>query len=119
MAVRKWNAIMEELREQREEMREQHAETREELRQHREELRRQRDEMREHRARSEREFELNRRSYEAGMTLCARLVDRTTAALDALTHEIRDHREEGRAQTQALLKLIDRMDGLDGGPQPA
>ena len=40
---------------------------------------------------------------------------------DALTREIRDHREETRAQTQAILRLLDRMSRFDGngGEAPA
>jgi hypothetical protein len=37
------------------------------------------------------------------------------AAFRALAAEVRDGRDEQRAQTQALLRLIDRMDGLEPG----
>jgi hypothetical protein len=35
-----------------------------------------------------------------------------------LFEELRDLREESRAQRQALLRILDRLDGK-GGPQPA
>jgi hypothetical protein len=101
MAFRKWNAVIEELRVQRE--------------------------------RSEREFALNRRTYEKGMELCAHLIERSAAASDEhsrvvaenslVVHElvdvIREMREDLRANTRATVKVIDRMDRLDGGAQPA
>ena len=37
------------------------------------------------------------------------------ARFNALTQEIVDHREETRAQTQALLRLLDRMSRFDEG----
>ncbi|HMJ03343.1 MAG TPA: hypothetical protein VK506_10405 [Conexibacter sp.] len=77
-----------------------------------------------------REHELNRRCYDEGMALCARLVAQSTAAMHAFARSVEgiDRRtasveakvdtsvEETRAQTQALLQLIDRMDRLDEGP---
>jgi hypothetical protein len=44
-----------------------------------------------------------------------RSLTRFERSLAELIHEVRDGREEQRAQTQALLKLIDRMDRLDPG----
>jgi hypothetical protein len=38
-----------------------------------------------------------------------------TAALRELTSEVREGRAEQRAQTEALIRLIDRMDRLDPG----
>jgi hypothetical protein len=44
-----------------------------------------------------------------------RITDRHIRRLDALTDEILDHRDETRAQTQAILKLLDRMSRFDEG----
>ena len=41
----------------------------------------------------------------------------TTARFDALQEDMRELREESRAQTQALLRVLDRLDG--GGAAPA
>jgi hypothetical protein len=38
-----------------------------------------------------------------------------TAALQELAGEVREGRAEQRAQTEALMRLIDRMDRLDPG----
>jgi hypothetical protein len=72
------------------------------------------------------EFELNRRAYEEGMALCAQLVERVDGmfaenvrAFRKLEAKIDDGRAETRAQTQALLRVIDRMDRLDGGTAAA
>jgi hypothetical protein len=76
--------------------------------------------------RIEAEFQLNREAYttlvhdlrdhtSALMTRCDRnmlRIDRRMAAHEA---ETRDLRAESRAQTQALLQMIDRMDRPDPG----
>ena len=44
------------------------------------------------------------------------------ARFEAVTKQIEDHREETRAQTQAILRLLDRMSRFDdgnGGHAPA
>jgi hypothetical protein len=69
--------------------------------------------------RNEQQFELNRRAYEEGMALCQKLVEKSVKAFDDFAREIHDHRAETRAQTQALLRVIDRMDRLDGGTAAA
>ena len=51
-----------------------------------------------------------------------RRLDAGTEQLQRLTAEIDDHRDETRAQTQAILKLLDRMSRFDegnGGEAPA
>jgi hypothetical protein len=48
--------------------------------------------------------------------------DEVVARFNALTQEIVDHREETRAQTQALLRFLDRMSRFgegNGGEAPA
>jgi RNase adaptor protein for sRNA GlmZ degradation len=66
-----------------------------------------------------REHRLNRRAYEEGMAVCAQLVESNAALVDTtvqafreLSREIAD---ELRAQREAVFKVIDRMDRLDGG----
>ena len=46
-----------------------------------------------------------------------RITDGHVRRLDALTREIVDHRDETRAQTQAILRLLDRFG--NGGEAPA
>ncbi|MFL5894524.1 MAG: hypothetical protein ACJ76Z_05355 [Thermoleophilaceae bacterium] len=48
-------------------------------------------------------------------------IDAGTAQLRKLTAEMSDHRDETRAQTQAILRLLDRMSrfGGNGGEAPA
>ena len=42
------------------------------------------------------------------------------ARFDAMQEDMRDLREDSRAQTRALLKVLDRLDRLDdGGAAPA
>lgn len=66
-----------------------------------------------------REHRLNRRAYEEGMATCARLVESHAALVDSSIQAFRDlSREvvdELRAQREAVFKVIDRMDRLDGG----
>ena len=86
--------------------------------------------------RGRQEYELNRRFQAETTALHARLVAQSTAAMqefartmegidrrmtsveakvDTSVEATRDAMEETRAQTQALLRIIDRMDRLDGG----
>jgi hypothetical protein len=137
MPFGKWKAVIEELRAQRQESERAWAERRAEserawaLNRSEQQARHQairefldrneaewRAARREHllaRREATRQAELSRRAYEEGMALCAKLVERSVRAFDEFAAEIRDHREETRAQTQALLRMIDRMDRLDGG----
>jgi nitrogen fixation/metabolism regulation signal transduction histidine kinase len=48
-----------------------------------------------------------------------RALDDVRADLRALAGEIREHRAEGRAHTEALLRLMDRIDRLDPGGSAA
>jgi hypothetical protein len=77
-----------------------------------------------------REFRLGRRAYEEGLALCVQLMDRgdkmfaeNIHALREMRREMGEHRvetrEEARAQREALFKMIDRMDRLDGGTSAA
>jgi hypothetical protein len=82
------------------------------------------------------ESEISRRFQAETTALCTRLVSQSTAAMqefaramdgisrrmarveakvDTSVEATRDAIAESRAQRQALLRLIDRMDGLDGG----
>ena len=101
MAFGKWNAVIQELREQRERSDREWALTRQELR-------------------------VGRRVQEESLALCARLVERTEGvfqaniqALQSMAREIDENTQELRAQREAIFKVLDRMDGLDGGAQPA
>lgn len=53
-------------------------------------------------------------------TVIARF-EANTAKMNEQTAAMRDHREETRAQTQAILRLLDRMSRFDdnGGEAPA
>ena len=69
-----------------------------------------------------REHELNRAAYTEGMRVISRLtdvIDRVDRNQQALHAQILDHRDETRAQTQAVLKLLDRFGGGEPGPAPA
>jgi hypothetical protein len=75
------------------------------------------------------ESEISRRFQAETTALCARLVAQSTAAMQQLARamggierrmarvesRVDDSAEATRAQTQALLRVIDRMDRLDGG----
>lgn len=79
--------------------------------------------------RRQHEYEVNKRFQAETTALCARLVAQSTAAMQEFARAMDriDRRmagveakvdtsvEETRAQTQALLQVIDRMDRLDGG----
>lgn len=94
MAFGKWNAVIEELRVQRERSEREWALTRQELR-------------------------VSRRTCEESLALCTRIVERNEAAFDRFSRVMAETVAETRAQTQAIFKLIDRMDRLDGGSQTA
>ena len=69
-----------------------------------------------------REHELNRTAYAEGMRVISRLtdvIDRIDRNQRALEVQIRDHRDETRAQTQAILRLLDRFGGGEAGTAPA
>ena len=114
--------IIAELREQNELNRREHALNRREHRLNRR--------MHEHVLRElERMDERGRRFQAETTALFARLVGQSTAAMQEVAHvmngierrmatveaKVDDSIEESRAQRQALLRLIDRMDGLDDG----
>ena len=75
------------------------------------------------------EHQLNRREHElnrAAFAENARVMTRLTAVLEridrsqqSLQAEIRDHRDETRVQTQAILKLLDRFRGGEPGTATA
>jgi ABC-type transporter Mla subunit MlaD len=44
------------------------------------------------------------------------ILDQQVTVLVALKQSIDDHRDESRAHTQALLRMLDRLDGPEPGP---
>lgn len=148
MAFGKWKAVIEELREQRAESERAWAEHRAESEraraEHRAEQQVRHAEISEFLDRNEREWklarrehqlarrqmesneqqaarqaELSRRAYEEGMAVCTQLVERQGELIDAVVQALAGMREDIRAQTSAVFKLIDRIDGLDGGTAAA
>ncbi len=79
--------------------------------------------------RREQEYEVSRCFQAESTALFARLVGQSTAAMHEFARvmegierrmarveaKVDDSIEESRAQRQVLLRLIDRMDGIDGG----
>jgi hypothetical protein len=65
------------------------------------------------------EVELSRKSREDLRSFIHQINLRMERGTQAMVAEFRDLREESRAQRQALLRLIDRMDGLDPGSATA
>jgi ABC-type transporter Mla subunit MlaD len=58
-------------------------------------------------------------TLEAIGSLMKTIEARMRAAQADLNAELRDLREESRAQREALLRMLDRMDGLDPGGSAA
>ena len=64
---------------------------------------------------NQREHELNRAAYAEGMKVMAGLV----RVVDQMRHELVDHSDEIRAQTKAVLRLLDRFGDAGTGPATA
>jgi chromosome segregation ATPase len=65
------------------------------------------------------EVRLSRQSRDDLRGFIRDMVTRMNRRDDAIFSELRDLREESRAQRHALLRMIDRMDGLDPGSASA
>jgi hypothetical protein len=61
------------------------------------------------------EVRLSRQSRDDLRTFIREMIVRMERTTQAQVAELRDLREESRAQREALLRWIDRMDGLDPG----
>ena len=68
---------------------------------------------------ADQQFEETRQFTRDMMRRIEKVTDDHTRAMDEVVRELRDLTAESRAQRQALLQVIDRMDRLDPGGSAA